>query len=89
MLACERELEELSIIGESTLKTIKEAQKDIHFELFANSNDYSRLFMVEPPVVTVHPMATEENKNYLEKPLSRQEINKKEKYRRLRLRMFD
>jgi len=45
--------------------------------------------MVEPPVVTVHPMATEENKNYLEKPISRQEINKKEKYRRLRLRMFD
>jgi len=25
MLACERELEELSIIGESTLQTIKEA----------------------------------------------------------------
>lgn len=70
MIACEKELEELSNIGDTTLRTIKEAQKDIHFELFANSNDYSRLFM-ENHVTTVHPLATEENKNYLEKPISR------------------
>lgn len=89
MLACERELEELSVLGDTTLHTIKEAQKDIHFELFANSNDYSRLF-TENAVVSVHPLATEENKNYLEKPVvNRQETSKKEKYRRLRLRMFD
>jgi hypothetical protein len=37
----------------------------------------------------VHPLATEENKDFLEIPQSKQETSKKEKYRRLRLRMFD
>ena len=33
--------------------------------MFANENDYSRLF-TENVVVSVHPLATEENKNYLD-----------------------
>jgi hypothetical protein len=40
-------------------------------------------------ILLVSIFATEENKNFLEKPQSKQENSKKEKYRRLRLRMFD
>jgi hypothetical protein len=53
----DRHASELHFHEENVLKTIKEAQRDIQWELLANSKDYQRLFEVQK-VVNVDPRAT-------------------------------
>jgi hypothetical protein len=53
----ERHASELHYHEENVLNTIKEAQRDIQWELLANSKDYQRLFEVQK-VTNVDPRAT-------------------------------